>query len=312
MKKFAVIDIGSLKVKLRIGETNGKRCNLIVDESKLTCLGNGLSDSGINIHKKELNNTIEIVKKYVDICNKNKTEKIKMIATESLRKAKNLDDVMEDFVKFIGMKPEIITQEEEAKIFYKAVLRDFPKNKRVTLVDMGGGSMQILAGTKENLENCFLLPLGVYFLQQKFAKNSHEDGKPTNQELKLCQKYIKDNISKLKSQKSAKNEIIYGSSNVLNLFKFIKLKLKNYTFSERHPFYTNTNELIRFLSIIKDMSYKQREQKYPFQWGYMWGIQMAFINVLTLAEFMESDTIVPSNVNIAEGYIFDMFENLQK
>ena len=43
---------------------------------------------------------------------------------------------------------EIISQQEEANLFYKAVLGDFQTDEDFTILDMGGGSAQVLIGNR--------------------------------------------------------------------------------------------------------------------------------------------------------------------
>jgi exopolyphosphatase/pppGpp-phosphohydrolase len=304
---YAVIDIGSLKTKLLIA--NIKRNNniqIIKKDSKLTLMGDGLSKKSHRIKAKSFKDTVMAIKEYLRICDKNKVKKIKLVATESLRKASNLRKILEKFEKEISLKPLIITQEEEAKVFYKAVMKDFKSNQEVAISDMGGGSVQVLIGNKSKLKSIKYLPLGTYLLNTKMVKDNREDGKATDYELHKIRKFIKETILKSDIPKSINIPLIYGSSNILDLFKFLKLKVSESDLSFSHPYQSKPYELLKYLSKIKNMTHIQREKAYPFQWGFMWGIQISFYNAYYLAKHLETKTIIPSNVNIAEGYILEM------
>jgi exopolyphosphatase/pppGpp-phosphohydrolase len=306
MKNYAVIDLGSLKVKLLIGSVAEDKVNVLKKESQLTCLGQGLEKSAHRINKKPLYDTIKVIKNYKLLCDKFNVSKIKVVATESLRCACNIKSTINIIRKETTFTPAIISREEEAKKFFNAVVKDFPENRTIAIVDMGGGSIQVLIGKKGKLNSLQSLPLGSYLLHQKFIKDNSEDGKATSEELEIIRSYINEKIYSLKISQNKQIPLIYGSSNVLDLFTFLKLKLEHSLLSPTHPFKTNPDELLRFLKKINNLSHKEREDKYPFQYGYMWGIQMAFYNAYYLAKLFHTDEIIPSNVNIAEGYLLEM------
>lgn len=307
---YAVIDIGSLKTKLLIANVwKNNNIQIVKKDSKLTLMGDGLSTKRHKIKDKSFKSTIKAIKEYLKSCDKNKVRKIKLVATESLRKASNLSQTLINFQKEIGLKPEIITQEEEAKVFYKAVMKDFKSNQKVAISDMGGGSVQVLIGNKYKLKKINYLPLGTYASNVSMVKDNSENGKATHYELNKIRKYIKETITKSDIPNSIHTPLIYGSSNILDLFKFLKLKVSESDLSLSHPYQSKPYELLKYLSKIRDMTHIQREKAYPFQWGFMWGIQISFYNAYYLAKHLETKTIIPSNVNIAEGYILEMAEN---
>jgi len=305
MKKYAVIDIGSLKVKLLVAEVVNKEVRVIKKDSKLTCLGKGIKGTFHKVLEGPLRDTVDVIKDYIRICDELGVQKIRIIATESLRKARNLDYVLRTFEKSLSCKPDIITQEDEAKAFFKAVTKDFPERSEIAVVDMGGGSIQVLIGNKNKLKEMHFLPLGVYFLGQKFVSDNSEEGKATEEELRELRNYIQSKIEGISIQ-AKKVPLVYGSSNVLDLFKLIDVDLNNSDLSSSHPLQTSPSELTEFLDGIKDLTHQEREDKYQFQYGYMWGIQMAFYNAYYLAKHLKTETIIPSNVNIAEGYVLEM------
>ena len=73
-----------------------------------------------------------------------------------------------------------------------------------------------------------------------------------------------------------------------------QLKLEHSLLYPTHPFKTHPDELLKFL-----------EKIFIPIWN-MWGIQMVFYNAYYLARFFHTDEIIPSNVNIVEGYLLEM------
>jgi len=101
----------------------------------------------------------------------NGNEKIRAVATEALRAAKNREYVLETIKKNTGIEFEIITPEEEARLAAVAVEKclekcGFENSFHFLLADIGGGSTELTVKNKENiLSESF--KLGIVTLTQK-------------------------------------------------------------------------------------------------------------------------------------------------
>lgn len=304
MVKKAVIDLGSLKVKYLLAETEPE-FKVLEKEHSLTLLGKGLKEGKHSITEKSLNDTIQAINKYKGNALEKKVEleDIKVVATESLRKASNTEDVLEEISRKTELEVEIITQEDEAKAYFKAVSSNFALDSDYFVLDNGGGSIQVLHGNKSGIKNTYYLPLGVYSLVQKFISNNKKTGKPKASEINDVMKYISNAISGSDIPTDMELPLIHGSTNVLDLYKYIKLPSRKSSLLTRHPIESTPEDLISWLDNIDGLTFEERERKYPFQYGYMWGIDIAFYNTYYLAKHIGTNTIVPSNINIAEGFL---------
>jgi exopolyphosphatase/pppGpp-phosphohydrolase len=311
--RYAVVDIGSLKVKFIVAEATDNNIDIIKKDSKLTLIGKGLKEEGHQILEESSLKTIKAVKQFQKQAKILNVKAIKIVATEGLRKAKNIKEFLQVFEKEVGQSLEIISQEQEAKTLFNAVIQDFPEDQDIALVDMGGGSVQVIIGNKNGIKSIHFLPLGVYFTQQKFVSKLHDglDSYPSEEELLKLTTYIQNTINDSDMPNGTGTPLVYGSSVILELFKFLRFDLKESSLSLKHPYHTSPSELKKFLEVIKNKTHREREEMYPFQYGYMWGVQMAFTNAITIAKHLGTNIIIPSNVNIAEGYIYELVSELK-
>jgi len=90
------------------------------------------------------------------------------------------------------------------------------------------------------------------------------------------------------------------------VMKSIGIPLEENPGSVTHPYRTYAKHLEKFMREILPLTYKQREEKFPFQRGYTWGIDKAFLNIVTMAEIFPSSYIIPSNANLAWGVIYTL------
>jgi len=131
-----------------------------------------------------------------------------------MRRAKNRKEVIERIRQETGFKVESLTSEEEGELFFRAALRDFPAEQSYALVDMGGGSVQVLIGRRGQLEEMHLLPIGSATLHEKFTRDSQlETSFNTPEDIERMKSYILEQLMPIPRSKGI--PIIYGSTNVV-------------------------------------------------------------------------------------------------
>ena len=119
----------------------------------------------------------EAVERIIEAINEAKqridfNDKVKAIATEALRKAKNKEEVIKKIKEATGVEFEIITPEEEASLTAIAVSNCLEKKCEVDarsffLVDIGGGSTELILKHKDTIVS-ESFPLGIVTFTQKY------------------------------------------------------------------------------------------------------------------------------------------------
>ncbi len=303
-ENYAVVDIGTLKVKCLIASMspNGSLVKQYASNT-LTCFGCDMLDD--NVRDDYLVRTITELKRCRDKLTEFDVESYRVVSTHAMRRAKNRAYVMDRILKETGFSVENISSEEEATLFFKAVLRDFPADRPYALVDVGGGSVQVIVGRQGTPEQMHLLPIGSATLHEKFTHNSlDENSFNTPEDIDRMKNFILEQLVGVAPAEGL--PIIYGSTNVIDMMKAIGLPLDEHTDSASHPYKTYTRYLNEFVAQVLPLTFAEREAKYEFQKGYMWGIDKAFVNIAILAERLGSPYIIPSNSNVAEGIVYSM------
>ena len=307
-KNYAVIDIGTLKVKFLIASlTPSGELIEKYSSNTLTCFGCEMDKNNGYVLEENLVKTINELKRCKSLLKKYGVKKYRVVSTHAMRRAKNKVEILKRIKKEVGFEVESISQEKEAEFFFTAVLKDFPENNEYAVLDMGGGSVQVLIGTKGKLIKVHMMQTGAQYLHDNFTKDpSNPNSFTTPEDLEIMKEYILKELLPLEKTKGL--PIIYGSSNIIDLMKAINLPLETHEDSKTHPYKTYSKYLQEFMREVLPHSYTKREEMFPFQWGYMWGIDKAFLNVVTIGKHLESPHIIPSNANIAQGFIYSMVE----
>ncbi|ROL61350.1 hypothetical protein D9V86_06230 [Bacteroidetes/Chlorobi group bacterium ChocPot_Mid] len=170
VQRYATIDIGTNTILILIAESDNKETfKVITDEHSLARLGQGIGSN----HKRILDEAIERAKKilinYKSICNKYNVEKIYAVATSAMRDAENRDDVKRTFEEIIDSEIEIISGEKEARFSFSGAIED---DNDSVVIDIGGGSTEIIFGNMEVIKNRFSLQIGAVRIKEQYSLNN--------------------------------------------------------------------------------------------------------------------------------------------
>lgn len=119
-------------------------------------------------------------------------EEMLPFATSAVRDSANSDEVLAHVRRETGVELEVLSGEDEARLTFLAVRRWFGWSAgRLTVFDIGGGSLEIAAGTDEAPDVAQSLPLGA----ARLARAHFEDGVDETQ-LRAIRKKIRAAIAR--------------------------------------------------------------------------------------------------------------------
>lgn len=158
----ATIDIGTNAVLLLIANWQKRKLHVIRDEARITRLGEGLHQQPLFLPQAQ-ERTLGVLKEYRQLCDSLHVKEIAAVGTAAFRKAKNAPDFIGRVEKEIGIRIEIISGKDEARLSYLSVETDFPRYKNLVALDIGGGSTEIIGPRLATMS----LPLGAVVLSEK-------------------------------------------------------------------------------------------------------------------------------------------------
>ncbi len=166
--KIAVIDIGSNSFILLIAEVKNQSFEVINQYFEIPRLGANLMIDG-SISSESISNAIDSLVKFRQIIEKNQVDIVIPIATAVLREASNKDEVRQILSKVLGFDIKVISGEQEALYsFWGAV----DNNEISLVVDVGGGSTEIIYGNTDRIEFLKSFPIGATKLKSQFFIDS--------------------------------------------------------------------------------------------------------------------------------------------
>ncbi|MGP1346490.1 MAG: Ppx/GppA phosphatase family protein [Phycisphaerales bacterium] len=169
-RRVAAIDVGSNSIRLVVAELRGDGWFRVLDDEKaVTRLGKGLSETG-RMQPETIDMSAQAVARMRVIAEGYAVERIRVIGTAAARDAENGQDLVDAIREASGLELEIIGPSEEARLAVRSVDHAFHlENTHAAVVDIGGGSTEIVLTANGLIEQVFPLKLGAVRLTERFG-----------------------------------------------------------------------------------------------------------------------------------------------
>ena len=149
---YAALDLGTNSCRMLIARPRGSQFQVIDSFSKPVQLGHGLEASG-RLSRSSMARTVHALQVCRRKLDQHRVRKMRMVATEACRRARNSRDFLCTIRRETGLPVEIIGAEEEARL---AVISCAPLVSHSTdtllVVDIGGGSTELVWIDLEDVE----------------------------------------------------------------------------------------------------------------------------------------------------------------
>lgn len=152
LNRFAVIDVGSNSLKLLLADRDETGTFRPYQEfARITRLGEGMHAG--RLREAAMRRTIETLQEFAESSRAAGAEGMAAVGTAALREAVNGDEFVERSTA-VGVPVERISGSEEARLSYLAVRLDphWRGCPLITVIDIGGGSTEIVRGGGEVAE----------------------------------------------------------------------------------------------------------------------------------------------------------------
>lgn len=176
----AAIDCGTNSIRLLLAGpgTDGVALTDLHRRTEVVRLGQGV-DATREFHPDALRRTFTVVDAYADSIRAAGVppERIRFVATSASRDARNREVFFAGIDERLHVRPEIISGDEEARLsFAGALSRVQPEASPVLVMDIGGGSTELIVGSGQGeLESAISLDIGSVRVTERFLKVNPPD-----------------------------------------------------------------------------------------------------------------------------------------
>jgi exopolyphosphatase / guanosine-5'-triphosphate,3'-diphosphate pyrophosphatase len=169
--RIAAIDIGSNSIRQIVADVSPAGQIRVVDEMKaMPRLGEGVEATGA-LSPASIDAAVSAVQRMVTLARQLGAIRIEVVATSAVRDATNAADFTDRVAAVTGESVRILSGEAEALLCFRSALAHFELGAgRTVVMDIGGGSLELVLAKDGLIERLASLPYGAVRLTERFLQ----------------------------------------------------------------------------------------------------------------------------------------------
>ncbi len=315
-KTLAAIDVGTNTLRLIIAEVNFNSfqdtfiLKELHSERTITRLGEGLQDTRI-LNDNSIQRSVDSLLSYVNTMQKHGISYVSIVATSALREASNTPQFLSRVKELTGLDIKVISGEEEAHLTAAGMLLEMEKPQSAVLIDIGGGSTELIHALGNEPVKVQSLNLGVVYLAGKYMTSDPP---------------LKDNISKMEGEilqlavhshelfsgNIKSNTMMIGTAGTITTLAAVKQNLRRFEHEMIHNSVLTYDDIKYIFNKISTVSSVERSMYIPFEPERLDIIVPGTLILLKLMETFNFGQVTVSDYGLREGILIDLYKSLEK
>lgn len=210
-RRIAAIDLGSNSFHMTLAELGPLGIKTYHREKRKVRLAAGLNDANV-LDEAAQNRALETLGVFGQILDEFKPDDVRAVGTFTFRTAVNIHNLTQKALHVLPYPIEILSGTEEARLIYQGVSHDQHLPDNTLVVDIGGGSTELIIGQTTEAKLLHSCNMGCVSFNEKFFSN----GDITAQAFRKASLYSAQQLESVRMRYLAKGwEMAIGSSGTI-------------------------------------------------------------------------------------------------
>ena len=191
--RLAALDVGTNSTRLLVADVVGGA--IVAEHARemvITRLGKGVDRTG-RFDPAALERTLEVLAGYAETCRLLGVEHRRVVATSATRDAADRRAFLDGVRDLLGVEAEVLTGQAEAAAAYRGATAGLEGDLPTLVVDIGGGSTELILGDGTTSRAMVSLDIGCVRL---FERHLHSDP-PTTAEVAALRADVADHLARV-------------------------------------------------------------------------------------------------------------------
>ncbi|KQV75659.1 hypothetical protein ASC61_11970 [Aeromicrobium sp. Root344] len=167
--RVAAIDCGTNSIRLLVSDVGADSKADLVREMRIVRLGQDVDRTG-HLAEEAIDRTLQATREYAELIAMFGANEIRFCATSAVRDADNATAFEDAIEGILGVRPVVLAGLDEARASFLGATRDL-EQARTLVVDIGGGSTELVVGTGQDIEWSVSLDIGSVRLTERFLSS---------------------------------------------------------------------------------------------------------------------------------------------
>ena len=296
---YGIVDFGTNVLTLNIYDVNNNEITKILDISEPSVISNYTQDNILT--PQGIEKLISQLENYSEIMRSNGVTNDYIFATSSLRNLDNRYEVVAAVKDRLGIYINVISEEKEAEFGFKAVREMDLTTDSGLLIDLGGGSCEIIYFINKTSITDDAMPFGSNSAYKQYVSGTF----PNETERLEIKNRTLDELKKLAIKYSSYDDLFGNGGTVYT----IKLMLISLGFIDENESFVPVSKLDELLDNIKDDTEENRQKIIDVAPGRLYTLIPGIIILKTILEYYNVKYLHFCSGQITDGVLYGLLEN---
>jgi exopolyphosphatase/guanosine-5'-triphosphate,3'-diphosphate pyrophosphatase len=294
-----IIDIGSNSVRLVVYERMSRSATPLFNEKELCGLVRGVATRG-RLEPEAIAEALTAVRRFVALTNQMGVKSLHVLATAASREASNGADFIASVEKIAGVRPALLSGNEEARLSALGVVSGFYKPDGIA-GDLGGGSLEMVDVRDDRIGEGETFPIGGLRLEEAADKS-----------LKKAEKLVAEALEKSRILSKGDKRRFYAIGGTWRSLARLHMRQKGYPLHVMHHYSIAAGEAADFCRMVArrdldsldsiDVVSRNRRALLPY----------GAVVLEQVIKAMKPSEVVMSALGVREGLLYDLLDAEEK
>ncbi|MCF3964616.1 Ppx/GppA phosphatase family protein [Streptomyces fuscigenes] len=310
MTKVAGIDCGTNSIRLLVAEADPDT-GVLTDldrRMQIVRLGQGVDRTG-RLAPEALERTFAACRTYADVIEEHGVSGVRFVATSASRDASNRDDFVRGVVDILGVRPEVVTGDEEARLSFTGATRELATHDEALVVDIGGGSTEFVLGD-ERVTAARSVDIGcVRLTERHLMRDGALTDPPTAQQIAAVRADVERAIDEAEAVVPLRDaSTLVGLAGSVTTVGAIALGLREYDSAAVHRSTVSYEKVESITSALLAATHAERAANPVIHPGRVDVIGVGALILQTIMERVSASEVVVSEHDILDGIAWSVAE----
>lgn len=255
--RLAAIDVGSNTIRLTVAEVEQDGTYRILDEEReMVRLGHDMDRTG-RLSEEAVGRALAAIGKMKAIADGFEVTELRAIATSAVREAANGRAFTREVFRQHKLRIDVISSEEEAELAFRSATRHFTLDGRSSaVVDIGGGSVEVILAAGTVIDQIHSLPLGAVRVTERLVRSDPLRKKHWKVMREEIDRGIREGIGRLPHRA----EVMVGSGGTFTALAHMAKWQREGRHGSVQGYMLTPAELIHLLDRLRETSLEARRQ----------------------------------------------------
>ncbi len=301
--RVAAIDVGTNSTRLLVAEEQTGGFRSLDRRMTITRLGEGVNERRV-LSPEALKRTFSTIADYAAVCGEYSVERLRVTGTSAVRDARNRDDFFEGVKRLTGQLPDLLSGEEEARTTFRGVVSDLGGGDPILVVDIGGGSTELVAGSDEP-DALVSLDFGCV---RMLEKHLHSDP-PSEKELQAMRNDVTQHLVEAKTNLVVPpGARLVGVAGTVTQLATLKVGLPLYDPDVTHHMVMSHGDVRLLSKRLASLPYEKRRRIKGLEAGRVDVIVAGAEILLQIMEAFDAAEVLVSEKDILDGLVIGLLD----